>query len=170
MRNCDCRARAKHNRDDEQADRKTAATPASLFLRLLAGVYDLLPLLALWFVAGVLALALTGGALDVHRLGDKLLVQALVLGVTAAYFVSSWARGGQTIGMKPWRLRVVRSDGTPVDHAHALLRFVVALLSLAAARAGILVGADRCAAPHLARHRGGNADGDGWRARWTAKA
>ena len=108
-----------------------SATPASLWLRLLAAVYDLLPLLGLWFAAAVLALALTGGALDVHRFADKLLMQALTVGVTAAYFVVSWMRGGQTIGMKPWRLRVVRGDGTPPDLLHASLRFGVALLSLA---------------------------------------
>jgi uncharacterized RDD family membrane protein YckC len=118
------------------ASKTLSATPASLWLRLLAGVYDLLPLLALWFVAAVLALALTGGALDVHRLAHKLLVQALAFGVTAAYFVASWTRGGQTIGMKPWRLRVVCSDGTPPDLMHAALRFGVALLSLAPAGLG----------------------------------
>jgi uncharacterized RDD family membrane protein YckC len=112
--------------------RQAAATPAHLGWRLIAAVYDLLPLLALWFFATVLALALTGGALDVQRLGGKVLVQALVLLASAAYFALSWSRGGQTIGMKPWRLRVVRGDGTSPDLAHALLRFAVALVSLAA--------------------------------------
>lgn len=112
------------------------ARPAPLGLRLLAATYDLLPLLALWFVAVVLALALTGGALDVHRWVDKLLVQALVLALSAAYFTVSWTRGGQTIGMKPWRLRVVCSDGGPVPLRSALLRFLVALLALLPAGLG----------------------------------
>ncbi len=118
------------------APKTVSAVPASLGLRLLAAVYDLLPLLALWFVAAVLALALTGGALDVHRLAHKVLVQALAFGVTTAYFVASWMHGGQTIGMKPWRLRVVRSDGGSPDFAHALLRFAVAIVSLAPAGLG----------------------------------
>lgn len=109
-----------------------AATPASLWLRLIAGVYDLLPLIGLWFVAGVLALAITGGALDPHRLEHKLLVQALVLALSAAYFVVSWTRGGQTIGMRAWRLRVVRADGSALGLWRALLRFFIALVSLAA--------------------------------------
>lgn len=118
------------------AQKSICATPASLGLRLLAAVYDLLPLLALWFVAAVLALALTGGALDVQRRADRLVVQGLVALFSAAYFTVSWHRGGQTIGMKPWRLRVVRADGASPDMAHALLRFGVALLSLAAAGMG----------------------------------
>ena len=109
-----------------------SATSAPLWLRLFAGAYDLLPLLGLWYAAGVLALAITGGALDPHRLVHKLLVHALVLALSAAYFVVSWTRGGQTIGMRAWRLRVVRADGSALGPRRALLRFFVALISLAA--------------------------------------
>ena len=112
------------------------ALPATLALRLLAGLYDALPVLALWFVAVLLALALTGGTLDVHRLPHKLLVQALLLAFTAAYFVVSWRRGGQTIGMRAWRLRVVRADGTPLDTRQAIVRFLVSVISLAAVGLG----------------------------------
>jgi uncharacterized RDD family membrane protein YckC len=113
-----------------------SATLAPLGLRLLAIVYDLLPLLGLWFLAAVLALLVTGGTLDVQRVGGKLLVQIPVLVFSAAYFVLSWLRGGQTIGMKPWRLRVIRADGSRLHAGHALLRFAVALLSLALLGAG----------------------------------
>jgi len=115
-----------------------SAAPAHLALRLFAALYDALPLLALWFVAAGLALALTGGALDVHRIGDKLIVQSLVLLVTATYFIVSWLRGGQTVGMRPWRLRIVRTDGSPVKLAQAALRFAVALVSVAALGLGFL--------------------------------
>jgi uncharacterized RDD family membrane protein YckC len=110
--------------------------PAHLGWRLAAAAYDLLPLLALWFAATGIALAATGGALDVRRLRDKLIVQALVLLLGAAYFAASWWRGGQTIGMRPWRLRVVRADGTAPELGRCLLRFAVALASLAAVGAG----------------------------------
>lgn len=113
-----------------------AATPASLGLRLLAGLYDLLPLLGLWFVAGLLAAIVTGGALDPHQFVHKLLVQGLVVTLSGAYFVLSWTRGGQTIGMRAWRLRVAGDDGAPVDVRRAVLRFAVALVSLAALGAG----------------------------------
>jgi len=108
------------------------STPASLWLRLLAGAYDLLPLLGLWFLAGAIALGLSGGTLEAHPELRKLLTQSLVLAFTAAYFVTSWARGGQTVGMRAWRLRVTRADGAAVDWRRALLRFGVALISVAA--------------------------------------
>ena len=113
-----------------------SAMPASLWLRLHAAAYDLRPLFALWFVAAVVALAASGGALDVHRLADKALVQILIIAVSAAYFCVSWWRGGQTIGMKPWRLRVVRLDGGSLDPAQAALRFAVAVFSLLPAGLG----------------------------------
>jgi len=112
--------------------------PASLWLRLLAGIYDLLPLLGLWFFAGALALALSGGTLENHRDLRALLTQGFVLAFTAAYFVISWTRGGQTIGMRAWRLRVVRAGGARVTWARALLRFAVALISLACVGIGFL--------------------------------
>jgi uncharacterized RDD family membrane protein YckC len=113
-----------------------SAVPASLWLRLLAAVYDLLPLLALAFLATVLALAVTAGTLDVSRPLHRRLRQALVLALVAGYFVLSWMRGGQTLGMRPWRLRVVRADGGAVSARQALLRFGMALLSLAPAGLG----------------------------------
>ena len=120
------------------ASPRTAASPAHLGWRLTAAVYDLLPLLALWFLASGIALTITAGALDVHHLGYKLLVQAFVLLASAAYFVVSWMRGGQTVGMKPWRLRIVGADGESIGFQRALLRFTVALVSLAALGLGFL--------------------------------
>ena len=120
-----------------------SAAPAHLGLRLFAALYDALPLLALWFLAAGLALLLTGGALDVRRLADKLFVQCLVLLVTAAYFIVSWLRGGQTVGMRPWRLRVVRNDGSPLDFRHAALRFGVATVSFGLGLLWCLVDRDR---------------------------
>jgi uncharacterized RDD family membrane protein YckC len=113
-------------------NKSVEATPASLWLRLLAAVYDLLPLLGLWLAAAALAVLVTGGAIDTHQLRGKLLVQALVLIATATYFVVSWIRGGQTIGMRAWRLRVVRANGTPLNARQALLRFATGVASVAA--------------------------------------
>ena len=62
---------------------------------------------------------------------ETLAVRGALLAVSAAYFVISWGRGGQTIGMRAWRLRVVGADGQRLPWSRALLRFAVALVSLA---------------------------------------
>ncbi len=111
-----------------------SSTPASLWLRLAAAIYDLFPLLALWMLtAGLALLAVRGDVDPAHpTLGWQLGLRAALLVVTAAYFVISWARGGQTIGMRAWRLRVVDADGVALGWPRAALRFVVACVSLLA--------------------------------------
>jgi uncharacterized RDD family membrane protein YckC len=47
-----------------------------------------------------------------------------------AYAVVSWRRGGQTIGMKPWRLQVVSAEGTQASWRALMIRYGVASLSL----------------------------------------
>jgi uncharacterized RDD family membrane protein YckC len=104
--------------------------PVSLGLRLTALIYDLLPLLGLWFLAGVIGVATTGGAFDAHRLDHKILMQTLLLAFSAGYFVISWSRGGQTIGMRAWKMRLTMQDGSHLAWPRALLRFFLACVSL----------------------------------------
>ncbi|MEO8672544.1 MAG: RDD family protein [Tahibacter sp.] len=110
---------------------------APIWRRLAAGIYDILPLLALWFCAGAAAELLTAGTLDTHRMDHKLLLQSLLLLPTALYFVLSWMRGGQTIGMRAWRLRVVSIDAPTLSGTRATVRFLMALVSLLPAGLGI---------------------------------
>ncbi|MBX3701157.1 MAG: RDD family protein [Dokdonella sp.] len=112
--------------------------PVALWLRLAALLYDLFPLLGLWLLVAALFLAAAHGAVDVAHPPwlYQFALRGALLAVTAAYFVVSWARGGQTIGMRAWRIRVVAADGTGLTWSRALLRFAAALLSLAAAGLG----------------------------------
>ncbi len=103
--------------------------PAPLGWRLAAALYDLLPLIALWFATAALALAVTAGTLDYHAWWYRL----SLLVVTGGYFVLSWRNGGQTIGMRAWRLRVVDANGASPSYAAGALRFAVALVSFAPA-------------------------------------
>ena len=50
--------------------------------------------------------------------------------ITGAYATLSWRRGGQTLGMRPWRLQVVSTEpGLPTWKA-LWLRYAMATLSL----------------------------------------
>jgi uncharacterized RDD family membrane protein YckC len=114
--------------------------PASLWLRLAAAIYDLFPLLALWMLTAALVLFAVHGNVDIAHpsLGYRLALRAALVAVTAGYFVISWSRGGQTIGMRAWRLRVVGTDGSPLQWPRALLRFAIALVSLGTLGIGFL--------------------------------
>jgi len=49
-----------------------------------------------------------------------------LLVVFAAYFLWCWRRGGQTLAMKAWRIRLVVPGHERVPSGKALLRFVLA--------------------------------------------
>lgn len=108
-----------------------AAPPAALIgWRWLALLYDLFPALGLWFAVGALALLLHGD--EPVRAGTLAgWIELIVLwSVTGAYAVLSWHRGGQTLGMRPWRLRVVGLHGELPAMRALLIRYAVATVSL----------------------------------------
>ncbi len=105
--------------------------PAPLWRRLAAASYDLLVLIAVWMLIAALVLAAFHGEVDVARQPPlyHAVLQGALLCATALYFAVSWSRGGQTIGMRAWRVRVVGADGRSPPFTRALARFVVAIAS-----------------------------------------
>jgi len=112
-----------------------AKASALIGWRVLALLYDLWPVLALWILLGALFVA--GYALAGHDQRENIapfsLLQILLWlacwAVTGAYAVLSWRRGGQTLGMRPWRLKVVTADHQRPGWAALCLRYAVATLS-----------------------------------------
>ena len=104
--------------------------------RLAALLYDLLIVLALLLVVALLAQLATRAQLIALHAGHAqvpLLYQLLQMGVVCAYFVLSWTLGGQTIGARAWRLRVLVTQGGGALHlSRALLRALCAALPLLA--------------------------------------
>ena len=105
----------------------TSGAPAGLLRRLAALFYDLLLALALAFVATFAMLPLTRGeailASTPGLVGHA--YHALIAFVAFAYFGWSWTRGGQTLGMRAWRIRLESADGRPLRWPAALARFVL---------------------------------------------
>jgi uncharacterized RDD family membrane protein YckC len=89
--------------------------------RLASLLYDAVLLVAVAFFAASAFYFASGGAplegwlLRAHQL--------FLAAVFAAYFLWCWLRGGQTLAMKTWRVRVVG-----VSPGKALLRFLFALV------------------------------------------
>ncbi|PWB49105.1 MAG: hypothetical protein C3F18_10710 [Nitrosomonadales bacterium] len=87
-------------------------------------LYESLLLLAVLFLAGFLFVGLTLGSTTQLV---RSVFQVYLLGVMAAYFIWFWLRGGQTLAMKTWHLRLVSADGSPLTLRQAILRFALAL-------------------------------------------
>jgi uncharacterized RDD family membrane protein YckC len=107
----------------------------SIARRLAAALYDALLIVALMFVATYPFLAFFGDATHGWR---RHVLQAWIVLVVGFYFVWFWTRGGQTLPMKTWHIRLVRHDGAAVGTARAIHRFVLALLGAAALGLGFL--------------------------------
>src|SRR5436190_15366150 len=113
------------------------AAPAALGWRLLAIVYDAVPLLPIALLVSAATLAINGGEPVVAPAGRAAMAAVLWL-AAGAYFVLSWRRGGRTLGMRPWRLRVVDAQGRPATTRALWIRYAVATLSIACAGLGLL--------------------------------
>lgn len=110
----------------------------ALFRRLAAMFYDALCLFGVLVVASALVILPAGLAFDHPIPPDSLAFRLYLLAIILGYFVWPWVKGGQTLGMRIWRLRVVRGDGSGLGLGDALLRLAAALLSWAALGLGFV--------------------------------
>jgi uncharacterized RDD family membrane protein YckC len=108
--------------------------PAGLPRRVAAAVYDGFLLMGLLFVATLPVIVL----IPDHRVpAGTHWYQAYLLAVGFAFYAWFWTHGGQTLGMRSWRLRVESIDGSPVGWPQAVLRYPLAVMAWASV-AGIL--------------------------------
>jgi uncharacterized RDD family membrane protein YckC len=110
----------------------STAAPAHLWRRLAANLYDGLLLLAIWMCGGLVVVLLRGEAVPPLTWWFEI----YLIGLAFGYFGWSWVRGGQTLGMRAWQLRVQRQDGSSLLWDRAALRFLVGALMVGAISLG----------------------------------
>ena len=100
-------------------------------------LYEALLVFAVAFFAAWLFFFASGGR---EATGGwlRLALQLFVLAVVAAYFLWCWLRGGQTLAMRAWRIRLVG-----VTPGKALLRFFLAVALFPASIAWAFFDRDR---------------------------
>ncbi len=116
-----------------------AVTLASFWRRLFAWIYDLLGAL------GIFILALAVGQLllflmtlpwenEINGLSVKssrsYLWALYLLVCVQYYYVWCWVKGGQTVGMKTWRLQLCLADGSLLTWRQAYLRSLLSFAGL----------------------------------------
>ena len=97
-------------------------------------LYESLVVFAIAFFAGFAFYGATQSRLSGST---RLAFQLYVFLVLGAYFIACWSRGGRTLPMQTWKMRVVRHDDLPVGVARAALRYVLAWPSLLVFGAGV---------------------------------
>ena len=110
---------------------KDSFKTAGLWRRLAALFYDSLLLLAIWFIATALLLPFTGGeAIE----SNNPLLPTYLLFISFFFYAWFWMHGGQTLGMRSWRLQLQSLRPGQLSWLQCLLRFLVAM------PAGLLLG------------------------------
>ena len=106
-------------------------------------IYALLLFSVLLFATAA-ALLVAKGSLDYHNP----FFRTYLFLVCFLFYAWFWMHGGQTLGMRAWRLRVQRFDGSPLTLWQVLLRFLAAIPAWALLGLGylwMLVDKDRLA-------------------------
>ena len=88
----------------------TAFTSASLWRRFAAMVYDSLLVFSILVVVGLTTLPLTNG-LGVSR--DNSFLRLYIFTTLFIFLGWFWTHGGQTLGMRAWKIKLVQADGAP---------------------------------------------------------
>ncbi len=95
--------------------------------RLAAQIYDLFLLIALLFLATALLLPFTAGEAVSSQ---QTLIYRIYLAVISFFFYGwFWTHGGQTLGLRAWKIKVLTLDQKSISWNQALLRFATAIVS-----------------------------------------
>jgi uncharacterized RDD family membrane protein YckC len=90
-------------------------------------IYEGIVLVPVLFLGAYLFLAV---ARDARAGPAHALFQAWLVLICGGYFAYCWAKGGRTLPMKTWHLKLARADGTAVGFRRAWLRYGLAVLGL----------------------------------------
>ena len=105
---------------------KPNARPAFLAWRLLALMYDAVIAMALLMLSSGLMLLINHGTPAEPGSVFAYVEFFIFWFVLGLYAVCSWRYGGQTLGMRPWRLFVLDAQGKNASWRQLILRYVLA--------------------------------------------
>jgi uncharacterized RDD family membrane protein YckC len=83
---------------------------------------------ALWLL-GATADTFLRAALDLSAEGPHWALRLYLALAPIAFLVGFWTHGGQTLGMRAWRIRVVDDEGREISMGQGIRRCLYALLS-----------------------------------------
>lgn len=109
---------------------------AGLMRRMLAIIYDLFLLLALLYIATSAVMVFNQGNAIVPGHPLYAFYVSCLLIISFCFYGWFWTHGGQTLGMKTWKMKLQRNNGDAVTWPLAFIRFITAVFSWSAAGLG----------------------------------
>jgi uncharacterized RDD family membrane protein YckC len=113
------------------------AVVPGLSRRLAAIFYDSWLVAAFWLLGATVDTFVRIG-LELDNAGNHLPLQLYLVLAPVAFFSWFWMHGGQTLGMRAWRLKLLSRDGGKASLKQSLIRCAGALLSMLALGLGYL--------------------------------
>jgi uncharacterized RDD family membrane protein YckC len=118
---------------------KTSVTRAPFWKKLAAWIYDLLGATAVFILAlcvgyliiYLVSLLFSDGKELGYQLNKNPLWVLYLITCVQYYYVWCWVKGGQTVGMRAWRLKLCHANGELLSWKTAYLRSLYSLAGLA---------------------------------------
>lgn len=109
--------------------------PAPFWRRLASMLYDSLIVIALLMFATAIILPLNQGkAFDSGNVWLQVYLACVVLG----FFLLFWRKGGQTLGMRAWKIKLITTTGKNPGYAQLVIRAVTGAVGIALMGLGVL--------------------------------
>ena len=112
--------------ENSNSEYKDAQEKIGYFRLFAACVYELLLLIALWFITAWIFVAIFGDATQSYK---RFFLQFTLWLITGVYFVWCWCKSGQTLATQTWKLQLVNQSGVKLSVRQALIRYVLTSLS-----------------------------------------
>ncbi|NOY66919.1 MAG: RDD family protein [Gammaproteobacteria bacterium] len=93
--------------------------------RIGAFIYDIILLIALLFLATAIVMLFTQDAIN----RGNIFFQVYILLVIFFFYGWFWVHGGQTLGMRAWKIRVELDNGQNLGWNQACVRFILGVLT-----------------------------------------
>ncbi|WP_026165771.1 RDD family protein [Wohlfahrtiimonas chitiniclastica] len=111
---------------------------ATALKRMLAFVYDLFLIIPLMMLVTLIWLPFNHGvAIEPGHALYPLMITTCTIFTPIVFYTYFWHKGGQTLGMRSWRLRVVTTHGETLSPKISATRAVLFVLAIAIAFFGI---------------------------------
>ena len=96
----------------------------NLLKRLIASLYDGILIFATTFFATAITLPFTKGEIAAN---NNIYMSLYLVGVIYLFYGWFWTHGGQTLGMRAWKQKLISDDGNPVNWKQAFIRVLSGL-------------------------------------------
>lgn len=113
---------------------------ASLWRRLAALTYDSLVIIALLILTGFVVNGIYYATHNGEFAGElpASVVLTMIFVICFFYYSHSWRKGGQTIGMKAWKIYLVNTQPKPIQLSQCMLRTGMGFFSIMLGGLGFL--------------------------------